>query len=55
MHISSEAVLAAVTTGAATTALTAVARHMPDWPLSWAKMWGWFKDSVQEYASQKQH
>ena len=54
MHITAETVLAAISSGAAMASFSAAARHMPDWPLTCEKMWGWFKDSVQEIASQKQ-
>lgn len=29
------------------------AKHIPDWPLSWAKLWEWFRGTAQEVASQR--
>lgn len=39
--------------GTVTWVLTAVAKHMPDWPLTWQKMYEWFRATAQEVANQR--
>jgi hypothetical protein len=36
-----------------TAMLVAVAKHMPDWPITWKGIYDWFKGSVQEIAAQR--
>jgi hypothetical protein len=55
MHFDANTILAAVAAGGGSMAFASIARHIPDWPLNWAKLWGWFKDSIQEIASQKRN
>lgn len=41
-------------TGSSVTLLvTACARHIPDWPLTYGKMWEWLRGTVQEVVSQR--
>jgi hypothetical protein len=43
-----------VLSGATGTAiLVAVAKHMPEWPITWKGLYDWFKGSVQEVAAQR--
>jgi hypothetical protein len=53
MTVNANMIVAAVSAVGGSFAFAAIARHIPDWPLSCAKLWGWFKDSTQEIASQK--
>lgn len=36
-----------------TAVFVAIAKHMPDWPLSWQSIYEWFRGSIQEIANQR--
>lgn len=55
MHFDANSIIAAVGAAGGSMVFVSIARHIPDWPLSCAKLWGWFKDSTQEIASQKRN
>ena len=40
-------------TGGGFLLFNAWAKHIPDWPISPAKCWEWFKGTAQEVASQR--
>lgn len=53
MHLSLESVTSILGGSGAVILFTAWARHIPEWPLSWAKIWEWFRGTAQEVASQR--
>lgn len=43
-----------ILSGATGTAVfAAIAKHMPDWPVTWQGLYEWAKGSIQEIASQR--
>lgn len=47
-------IILSVLEGATGTAIfVAIAKHIPDWPLSCKGIWDWFKGSIQEIAAQR--
>lgn len=47
-------VVLSILSGATGTAVfVAVAKHMPDWPITCRGLWEWFRGSIQEIAAQR--
>ena len=51
--MSHDAILAVLAGSTGTLVYASIARHMPDWPITWKGMYEWFRGSIQEIAAQK--
>jgi hypothetical protein len=51
--INHDAILSVLEGATGTAVFVAVAKHMPEWPLTWKGIYDWVKGSIQEVAAQR--
>lgn len=48
-----DAILSVLAGSTGTVVFVSLAKHMPDWPITWKGIYEWIKGSIQEVAAQR--